>query len=140
GAPISMQIRTLERGAGIVVATPGRALDHIRRNTLKLGHLRMLVLDEADEMLDMGFAEDLDAILDATPPTRQTALFSATMPARILSIAQRHLKEPTRVTIAGEHTAAGRVPRVRQVAYIVQRAHKPAALDRVLEMENPSSA
>ena len=97
GAPISQQIRTLERGAGIVVATPGRALDHIRRGTLKLGELRMLVLDEADEMLDMGFAEDLDAILEATPKTRQTALFSATMPARILAIAQRHLTNPARV-------------------------------------------
>ena len=140
GTPISMQNRTLERGAGIVVATPGRALDHLRRKTLKLDHLRMLVLDEADEMLDMGFAEDLDAILEATPKTRQTALFSATMPSRILSIAQRHLKDPKRVTIAGEKTAAGKLPRVRQVAYIVPRAHKPAALDRVLDMENPTSA
>ncbi len=140
GAPISTQIRTLERGAGIVVATPGRALDHIKRGTLKLDHLRMLVLDEADEMLDMGFAEDLDAILDATPKTRQTALFSATMPSRILAIAERHLKAPSRVTIAREKTAAGKLPRVRQVAYVVPRAHKPAALDRVLDMENPTSA
>ena len=140
GAPISQQIRTLERGADIVVATPGRALDHIKRGTLKLGSLRMLVLDEADEMLDMGFAEDLDAILEATPKTRQTALFSATMPPRILSIAQRHLNNPARVTIAREKTAAGKLPRVRQIAYIVPRAHKPAALDRVLDMENPTSA
>src|SRR5436190_940300 len=140
GAPISQQIRTLERGAGIVVATPGRALDHIKRGTLKLGNLRMLVLDEADEMLDMGFAEDLDAILEATPKTRQTALFSATMPARILAIAQRHLRTPARVTIATEKTAAGKLPRVRQVAYVVPKAHKPAALDRVLDMENPTSA
>src|SRR3954465_2714832 len=140
GAPISQQIRTLERGAGIVVATPGRALDHIKRGTLKLGSLRMLVLDEADEMLDMGFAEDLDAILEATPKTRQTALFSATMPARILSIAQKHLQNPARVIVAREKTAAGKMPRVRQIAYIVPRAHKPAALDRVLDMENPASA
>jgi ATP-dependent RNA helicase DeaD len=140
GAPISQQIRTLERGAGIVVATPGRALDHIKRGTLKLGNLRMLVLDEADEMLDMGFAEDLDAILEATPKARQTALFSATMPARILSIAQRHLNNPARVIVAREKTAAGKLPRVRQIAYIVPRAHKPAALDRVLDMENPASA
>jgi ATP-dependent RNA helicase DeaD len=140
GAPISQQIRTLERGAGVVVATPGRALDHIKRGTLKLANLRMLVLDEADEMLDMGFAEDLDAILEATPKTRQTALFSATMPARILSIAHRHLKDPARVTIAREKTAAGKLPRVRQIAYVVPRAHKPAALDRVLDMEDPTSA
>jgi ATP-dependent RNA helicase DeaD len=140
GAPISQQIRTLERGAGIVVATPGRALDHIRRGTLALAHLQVLILDEADEMLDMGFADDLDAILDATPQTRQTALFSATMPTRILAIAQRHLNNPVRVTIAREKTAAGKLPRVRQVAYIVPRAYKPAALDRVLDMENPTSA
>ncbi len=140
GAPIATQIRTLERGAGIVVATPGRALDHIRRGTLKLAHVRMLVLDEADEMLDMGFAEDLDAILEATPKGRQTALFSATMPSRILSIAERHLNHPSRVTIEREKTSAGKLPRVRQVAYVVPRAHKPAALDRVLDMENPASA
>jgi ATP-dependent RNA helicase DeaD len=91
-------------------------------------------------MLDMGFAEDLDAILDATPPERQTALFSATMPARILSIAERHLKSPTRLAIARETTAAGKLPRVRQVAYVVARAHKPASLERVLETENPDSA
>ena len=97
----------------------------------------MLVLDEADEMLDMGFADDLDAILKATPDTRQTALFSATMPARILAIAGRHLKNPARVTIAREKTAAGKVPRVRQVAYIVNRAHKPATLARILDMEDP---
>ena len=87
GASMSQQIRALERGANVVVATPGRALDHIRRGTLALDRLNVLILDEADEMLDMGFAEDLDAILEATPAARQTALFSATMPARILSIA-----------------------------------------------------
>ena len=74
------QIHALRRGADIIVATPGRALDHLRRSTLKLDALVALVLDEADEMLDMGFADDLEAILSATPPTRQTALFSATMP------------------------------------------------------------
>ena len=140
GASMQQQIRSLERGASIVVATPGRALDHIRRKTLALDTLQLLILDEADEMLDMGFAEDLDAILEATPRDRQTALFSATMPARILSIAQRHLKNAARITVAGEKLAAGKLPRVRQVAYIVARAHKPAALGRVLEIENPTSA
>ena len=138
GAPMHQQIRALERGAHVVVATPGRALDHMRRGD---AHARRaaqcLVLDEADEMLDMGFADDLDAILKATPETRQTALFSATMPARILSIAERHLKNPARVTIAREKTGAGKLPRVRQVAYIVSRAHKPATLARVLDMEDP---
>ena len=137
GAPMHGQIRELERGAQIVVATPGRALDHLRRGTLKLEALRVLVLDEADEMLDMGFAEDLDAILEATPATRQTALFSATMPARILAIANRHLKDPVRITIAREKAAAGKMPRVRQVAYIVGRAQKAATLERILDMEDP---
>jgi ATP-dependent RNA helicase DeaD len=137
GAPMHQQIRSLERGAHIVIATPGRALDHMRRGTLKLDALSVLVLDEADEMLDMGFADDLDAILKATPETRQTALFSATMPARILSIASRHLKNPARITIAREKQAAGKLPRVRQVAYIVNRAYKPAALERLLDMEDP---
>ena len=137
GAPMHGQIRELERGAQIVVATPGRALDHIRRGTLKLNDLRVLVLDEADEMLDMGFAEDLDAILEATPASRQTALFSATMPARILSIAARHLKDPVRITIAREKAAAGKMPRVRQVAYIVGRSQKAATLERILDMEDP---
>jgi ATP-dependent RNA helicase DeaD len=140
GASMQQQIRSLERGASIVVATPGRALDHIRRKTLALDKLQVLVLDEADEMLDMGFAEDLDAILEATPKERQTALFSATMPARIMSIAQRHLKNAARITVAGEKLTAGKLPRVRQVAYIVARAHKAAALERVLEIENPASA
>jgi ATP-dependent RNA helicase DeaD len=137
GAPMHQQIRALERGAHIVVATPGRALDHLTRATLRLDGLKMLVLDEADEMLDMGFADDLDAILKATPDTRQTALFSATMPARILSIAGRHLKNPARVTIEREKQASGKVPRVRQIAYIVNRAHKPATLARILDMEDP---
>ena len=140
GASMAQQIRALERGADIVVATPGRAHDHIRRRSLDLTMLQMLVLDEADEMLDMGFAEDLDAILETTPVERQTALFSATLPARILSIAQKHLKDPQRITIAREKTAAGKLPRVRQLAYVVSRVHKPAALQRVLDMASPASA
>jgi len=140
GASMQQQIRALDRGADIVVATPGRALDHIRRKTLNLDAVRVLVLDEADEMLDMGFAEDIETILQETPDTRQTTLFSATMPARILKIAERHLKKPQRVTIAREKTAAGKMPRVRQLGYIVRRDQKPAALDRILDMENPEAA
>jgi ATP-dependent RNA helicase DeaD len=139
GAPMLQQIRALERGPHVIVATPGRALDHLRRGTLKLDRLSVLVLDEADEMLDMGFADDLEAILEATPVGRQTALFSATMPSRITAIAGRHLQDPARITIAREKPVAGKLPRVRQVAYIVARAHKPAALERVLEMESPAS-
>jgi ATP-dependent RNA helicase DeaD len=140
GASMEQQIRALQRGAAIVVATPGRALDHIRRSTIKLDALMVLVLDEADEMLDMGFAEDIEAIITATPAARQTALFSATMPSRIASIAQRHLTNPARITVARENPAAGKVPRVRQVAYVVARNQKSAALGRVLEYEAPKSA
>jgi len=140
GAGMEQQIRALQRGAHIVVATPGRALDHIRRTTLRLDGIHVLVLDEADEMLDMGFAEDIEQILEATPPTRQTALFSATLPARILKIAERHLQKPERVTIAAEKVGAGALPRVRQVAYLVRRDQKPAALDRILDMEHPRTA
>ncbi len=140
GSSMQQQIRALDRGADVVVATPGRALDHIRRQTLTLDAVRVLVLDEADEMLDMGFADDIETILDETPETRQTTLFSATMPARILKIAERHLKKPQRVTIEREKTAAGKMPRVRQVAYVVRRDQKPAALDRILDMESPTSA
>src|SRR5258706_11643233 len=87
GAPMEAQLRTLKRGVDVVVATPGRALDHIRRRTLRLDNVKLVVLDEADEMLDMGFAEDLEAILAETPAERQTALFSATLPPRIADIA-----------------------------------------------------
>jgi ATP-dependent RNA helicase DeaD len=140
GASMQQQIRALDRGADIIVATPGRALDHIRRKTLVLDAIRVLVLDEADEMLDMGFAEDLELILKETPATRQTTLFSATLPSRILKIAERHLKTPQRVTVAQEKTAAGKLPRVRQIAYIVRHGEKAAALDRILDMESPASA
>jgi len=140
GASMEQQLRALKRGVDVVIATPGRALDYIRRKTLSLGGLSTLVLDEADEMLDMGFEEDLQEILDATPAERQTALFSATIAPRIRSIASRHLRDPAEVKIAREALAAGAVPRVRQVAYIVPRVHKMATLGRVLDMEAPTSA
>ena len=140
GAPMESQLRMLKRGVDVVVATPGRALDHIRRRTLHLDAVKVVVLDEADEMLDMGFAEDLEAILAATPADRQTALFSATLPPRIAEIANAHLRDPVRVRIDREVVPAGAAPRVRQVAYIVGRAHKIATLGRVLDVENPTSA
>ena len=140
GASMMQQIRALERGADIVVATPGRALDHIRRNSLSLAQVRLLVLDEADEMLDMGFADDIEAILETTPAERQTALFSATMPPRLKAMTTRHLRKPEQVEIAREKQAAGKLPRVRQVAYVVARAHKATALQRVLDVESPTSA
>jgi ATP-dependent RNA helicase DeaD len=140
GQDIRRQLRALERGADVVIATPGRALDHIRRKTLSLGDVRSVVLDEADEMLDMGFAEDIEAILSAAPKTRQTALFSATLPPRIRDLAERHLNNPARVSIPSERTEAGTMPRVRQSAYIVSRSHKIAALGRVLDVEAPALA
>lgn len=140
GQSIGPQLQALRRGVEIVVATPGRALDHIRRNTLQLKHLQIVVLDEADEMLDMGFAEDLDAILKQTPADRQTALFSATMPSRIAAIARRHLKNPVEIRIAREPVKAGAAPRVHQTAYLVARPHKVAALGRILDMTSPTSA
>lgn len=140
GAPMFQQIRALERGAAIVVATPGRALDLIRRGSLVLDDLKVLALDEADEMLDMGFADDLEAILEAMPQERQTALFSATIPARINAIVKKHLKYPSRVAIETPKPTAGSIPRVRQVVYNVTRANKPAALSRVIDVENPTSA
>ena len=140
GQAIQQQLRALKRGVDVVVATPGRALDHIRRRSLELSMVRFVVLDEADEMLDMGFAEDLEAILDALPDEHQTALLSATIAPRVASIAERHLNDPVRVKIHREKAVAGEVPRVRQTAYVVSRQHKLAALSRVLDMEDPASA
>jgi len=140
GQPIGRQLRELSRGVDIVVATPGRALDHLNRGTLRLSAVEVVVLDEADEMLDMGFAEDLDAILAALPAQRQTVLFSATLPGHIDRLARRHLSDPVRIAIGSEGPAAGQAPLVRQSAYVVSRADKPAALGRVLDMEAPGSA
>lgn len=140
GAAIGPQLYALKRGVDVVVATPGRALDHLRRNTLQLKHIQMVVLDEADEMLDMGFADDLDAILEETPETKQTALFSATMPPRIKSIAHRHLKNPVEITIAKEPVKAGATPKVLQTAYVVSRAYRAAALARIIDVAGPKSA
>jgi Superfamily II DNA and RNA helicases len=140
GQPIGRQLRALERGVDVVVATPGRALDHLSRGTLDLSRLDTVVLDEADEMLDMGFADDIEAILDQTPPDRQTVLFSATMPPRIEAIARRHLREPVRIRIGGHEPAPGEAPLVRESAYVVARPYKPVALGRILDVEAPTAA
>ncbi len=140
GQAIQQQLRALKRGVDVVVATPGRAIDHIQRGSLELSEVQCVVLDEADEMLDMGFADDLEAILGALPPERQTALFSATMAPRIAGIAKRYLKDPVRVAIRNEHVDTAGVPRVRQTAYVVSRQQKLAALSRVLDMEDPEAA
>jgi ATP-dependent RNA helicase DeaD len=140
GQPIGRQLRALDRGADVVVATPGRALDHITRGTLSLGGIEIVVLDEADEMLDMGFAEDIEAILGNTPENRQTALFSATMPPRIDGMVRRHLKHPVRAELGRQAPASADGLLVRQSAYVVPRGHKPAALGRVLDLEAPTAA
>ncbi len=140
GQPIGRQLAALNAGVHVVVATPGRALDHIARKTLPLGDVQMVVLDEADEMLDMGFADDIEAILEATPKSRQTVLFSATMPPRIDAIAKRHLNDPLKIQIKASNKSLGDTPLIRQTAYVVSRANKPAALGRILDVEAPTAA
>jgi ATP-dependent RNA helicase DeaD len=133
GQGYDVQLRQLRRGVHVVVGTPGRVMDHIRRGTLKLDRLRTLVLDEADEMLRMGFIDDVEWILEHTPDTRQIALFSATMPAAIRKVAGRHLSEPRLVKIAARTTTA---TGIRQRYWRVSGLHKLDALTRILETEN----
>jgi ATP-dependent RNA helicase DeaD len=137
GQPIDRQLRALDRGVQVVVGTPGRLLDHIRRGTLKLDQVRTVVLDEADEMLDMGFIEDIEAILQETPAERQTALFSATMPGPIAELARRYMKDAQRITVQAEQMT---VPQIRQVYYEVGGRDKFEVLGRILDFETPSSA
>ena len=139
GQPIGQQLRGHRRGVDVVVATPGRAVDHLKRGSLSFDAARIVVLDEADEMLDMGFAEDLDTILSATPADRQTALFSATISPTITRIAKRHLRDPARITVHAEKTTGDGVARVRQTAYVVRRVDKLPALCRILDVEDPAS-
>ncbi|HET8883736.1 MAG TPA: helicase-related protein, partial [Solimonas sp.] len=126
------QLAALRRGVHVVVGTPGRVLDHLKRGTLDLSGIRYLVLDEADEMLKMGFIEDIEAILKSTPDSRQVALFSATMPPPIRRIAQTYLREPVEVKIAAKTTTA---TNVRQRYWLVAGMHKLDALTRILEAE-----
>jgi ATP-dependent RNA helicase DeaD len=140
GAPAGPQWKALQAGVDIVVATPGRAIDLMNRGALRLSELETIVLDEADEMLDMGFVEDIETLLDATPDTRQAVLFSATIPRRIETLAQKYLREPVTVRIRREEVPEGEAPKVRQTAYLVPRSHTTAALGRVLEAERPRAA
>lgn len=127
------QIRALKRGVHVVVGTPGRVMDHMRRGTLKLQGLSTLVLDEADEMLRMGFIDDVEWILQQTPPERQIALFSATMPPQIRRIANQHLQDPAEITIKVT-TATAKL--IRQRFWPVSGMHKLDALTRILEAES----
>ena len=135
GQPIAAQLHRLARGVDIIVATPGRAVDHLERKSIRLDEIETVVLDEADEMLDMGFADDLERILGSLPEQRQTALFSATISGPIARLAGRHLRHPAEVRVHAEE-ARGSTARVRQVAYVVRRADKLAALGRVLDLED----
>ncbi|VAX26021.1 DEAD-box ATP-dependent RNA helicase DeaD (= CshA) [hydrothermal vent metagenome] len=126
------QLRQLKRGAHVIVGTPGRVIDHLKRSTMDLSYLRCLVLDEADEMLRMGFIDDVEWILEKTPEKRQIALFSATMPSRIRHIAQRYLESPVEVTIKTRTTTA---TTIRQRYWMVSGLHKLDALTRILEAE-----
>jgi len=139
GQPIRRQLESLERGAHVVVATPGRAIDLVDRRALRLDEITTVVLDEADEMLDMGFTEDIETLLRHTPTERQTVLFSATLPRRITAIAAEHQRDPVRITIHPGDVGAD-AGRVRQIAYVVDRQHKAAALGRILDVEAAPSA
>ncbi len=132
GQDYGIQIRQLKRGVQVVVGTPGRVMDHIRKGTLKLGGLRALVLDEADEMLRMGFIDDVEWILEQTPEKRQMALFSATMPKEIEKIARHHLHQPHQVSI---ETRTATAATIRQRYWLVSGLHKLDALTRILEVE-----
>ncbi|HEY0847874.1 MAG TPA: DEAD/DEAH box helicase [Noviherbaspirillum sp.] len=132
GQSYGPQLSALRRGVHVVVGTPGRVIDHLEKNSLDLSQLRTLVLDEADEMLRMGFIDDVETILQETPASRQTALFSATMPPAIRRIAQTYLRDPAEVTIAAK---TGTAENIRQRYWVVSGMHKLDALTRILEAE-----
>ncbi len=134
GVPIGPQIKALKnRSAAVVVGTPGRVIDHLQRGTLRLGSVRYLVLDEADRMLDMGFAPDVGRILSYTPESRQTALFSATMPGVIRGMVERHMRSPRYLTVESE---APTVETVEQVYYRVDGRDKTRALRALIDAED----
>ena len=133
GSPYGPQLAGLRRGAQVVVGTPGRVIDHLEKGSLDLSNLQYLVLDEADEMLRMGFAEDVETILEGTPDAKQVALFSATMPNSIRKIAQQYLNDPTEVRVKTKTTTGANI---RQRYMQVMHSHKLDAMTRVLEVEN----
>ncbi|MCH4295827.1 DEAD/DEAH box helicase [Shewanella sp. 3B26] len=133
GQSMYQQLQALRRGPQVVVGTPGRVMDHMRRGTLKLDSLKALVLDEADEMLKMGFIDDIEWILEHTPESRQLALFSATMPEQIKRVANKHLRNPVNISIAASHTT---VDSIEQRFVQVSQHNKLESLVRVLEVEN----
>ena len=137
GQPIQRQLHVLARGVQVVIGTPGRLLDHLRRGTLDLAHVKYVMLDEADEMLDMGIIEDIESILDTVPETRQMALFSATIPPRIAALAQKYLHDPVRVTIAPTELT---IPAIEQYYVEVTPRNRLDSLTRILDHDEPESA
>ena len=133
GSPYGPQLAGLRRGAQVVVGTPGRVIDHLEKGSLDLSNLQYLVLDEADEMLRMGFAEDVEKILEGTPDSKQVALFSATMPNSIRKIAQQYLNDPVEVRVKAKTTTSANIT---QRYMQVMHSHKLDAMTRVLEVEN----
>jgi ATP-dependent RNA helicase DeaD len=131
GQSYTPQLKGLKRGAHVVVGTPGRVMDHMKSGALQLASLRFIVLDEGDEMLQMGFVDDIEWILEQSPTERQIALFSATMPAAIKRIAHKHMRAPTEITIQNRASTA---PKIRQRYWLVSGMHKLDALTRVLEV------
>ncbi|HEX5056959.1 MAG TPA: DEAD/DEAH box helicase [Gammaproteobacteria bacterium] len=137
GQGMGLQLRQLKRGVQVVVGTPGRVMDHLRRKTLSLESLRTLVLDEADEMLRMGFIDDVEWILEHTPQERQIALFSATMPEEIRKVARRHLREPVEIKIQSSTTT---VEAIDQAYWQISGTNKLDALTRILETQDIDAA
>lgn len=137
GSSMERQFKALRRGVDVVVGTPGRLIDHLQRKTLSLSEVEMVVLDEADEMLDMGFLEDMETILKSTPAERQTLLFSATIPQPIMNIARRHMKSPQKIRV---NTKEIIIPKIKQIFYEVREGDKINALSRLLDVEDPQLA
>ncbi len=137
GTSIERQIKILQRGVNVVVGTPGRVIDHLNRRTISLSGVKIVVLDEADEMLDMGFIEDMETIIKATPPERQTLLFSATIPQPIMNIAKRYMRNPEKIRVNANDII---IPKIKQIFYEVREADKVNALSRLLDVEDPSLA
>lgn len=137
GQEISKQIRSLKSGVNVVIGTPGRVMDHMRRRTLKLEHLSMVTLDEADEMLNMGFREDIETILEQVPEDRQTLLFSATMPKAIMDITRHYQKDAKVIKVVKKELT---VPNIEQYYYEVRPKNKKEVLSRLLDIHDPKLA
>ncbi|MCL7475034.1 MAG: DEAD/DEAH box helicase [ANME-2 cluster archaeon] len=133
GQPIDRQIKVLKKGVQVVIGTPGRVMDHMKRGTLKMGSVRLIVLDEADEMLDMGFRDDIEYIVEAMPEQRQTILFSATMSKAILNLAKKYQNEPEMIKLVHKEMTA---PNVEQFYFEVKQHAKPEVLCRLMDLHN----